>query len=76
MQTLISDKKKKKKLCLSLRDYAHSAWSTMEVMHQLMLDDDQPENEKARLDPDHWYVLCSRVGAALLLSFLHVTCVS
>lgn len=24
-------------------------------MHQLFLDDEQPENEKARLDPDHWY---------------------
>ena len=27
----------------------------VEAMHQLVLDDEQPENEKARLDPDHWY---------------------
>jgi hypothetical protein len=27
----------------------------MESLHKLMLDDEQPENEKARLDPDHWY---------------------
>ncbi len=28
-----------------------------------MLDDDQPENEKQRLDPDHWYEinLCNAI---------------
>jgi len=35
--------------------YATACWSTCEAMHKLMLDDEQPENEKARLDPDHWY---------------------
>ena len=24
-------------------------------MHQLFLEDETPENERARLDPDHWY---------------------
>ena len=27
----------------------------MESVHQLMLDDEIPENERKRLDPDHWY---------------------
>merc|ERR1719323_1187295 len=27
----------------------------MESLHQLMLEDEIPENERARLDPDHWY---------------------
>ena len=38
-----------------MRDYAAAAWQTCEQMHLQMLDDDQPENEKQRLDPDHWY---------------------
>merc|ERR1712209_171766 len=38
-----------------MRDFASAAWQTCEQMHLLMLDDDQPENEKQRLDPDHWY---------------------
>merc|ERR1712018_746879 len=27
----------------------------MESLHQQMLDDETPENERLRLDPDHWY---------------------
>lgn len=38
-----------------MREYAFACWQTCEQLHQLMLDDDQPENEKMRLDPDHWY---------------------
>ena len=37
-----------------MRDYAKACWATMEAMHQLFLMDEQPENEKARMDPDHW----------------------
>lgn len=47
--------KKKSKLMRRMREYAAAAWMTCEKLHQLMLDDDQPENEKQRLDPDHWY---------------------
>jgi len=38
-----------------MRAYAKAAWATMEAMHDLFLKDEQPENEKARMDPDHWY---------------------
>ena len=38
-----------------MREFAATAWQTCEKLHLLMLDDDQPENEKQRLDPDHWY---------------------
>ena len=38
-----------------MREYANACWKTCEKLHLLMLDDDQPENEKQRLDPDHWY---------------------
>ena len=27
----------------------------MESIHQLLLEDETPENERLRLDPDHWY---------------------
>ena len=27
----------------------------MEALHQQMLEDETPENERLRLDPDHWY---------------------
>ena len=27
----------------------------MEQLHQQFLEDETPENERARLDPDHWY---------------------
>jgi len=43
----------KKKFVKRMREYAAACWSTMESMHQLFLDDEQPENEKQRLDPDH-----------------------
>ena len=48
--------KNKTKLVKRMREYAAACWQTCEKMHLLMLDDDQPENEKQRLDPDHWYV--------------------
>jgi hypothetical protein len=38
-----------------MNEYSHAAWRTTENLHQLFLQDDQPENEKARMDPDHWY---------------------
>jgi protein-tyrosine phosphatase len=46
-----------------MEDYAKGCWAAMEAMHLLFLDDDQPENEKQRLDPDHWYEnnLCNAV---------------
>merc|ERR1712001_573102 len=47
--------KNKMKLVKRLREYAAGCWQTCEKLHLLMLDDDQPENEKQRLDPDHWY---------------------
>ncbi len=53
---LALDKKmSKKKMVHRMNEYAAACWATMETMHKLFLDDDQPENEKARLDPDHWY---------------------
>ena len=27
----------------------------MESLHQQFLEDETPENERVRLDPDHWY---------------------
>merc|ERR1712215_173942 len=38
-----------------MHTYASACWATMESLHQQFLDDDQPENERVRLDPDHWY---------------------
>lgn len=38
-----------------MKEYAAACWQTCEQMHLLMLDDEQPENEKQRLDADHWY---------------------
>jgi protein-tyrosine phosphatase len=38
-----------------MRTFSSACWATCEVMHQLVLDDEQPENERTRLDPDHWY---------------------
>ena len=38
-----------------MRDYAAACWETCEQLHRLMLQDEQPENEKQRMDPDHWY---------------------
>ena len=46
--------KKKSKLVRRMREYAAAVWQTAEKVHLLMLDDEQPENEKQRLDPDHW----------------------
>ena len=39
-----------------MREYAAASWQTCEKLHLLMLADEQPENEKQRMDPDHWYV--------------------
>ena len=36
-----------------MREYAAASWQTCEKLHLLMLADDQPENEKQRMDPDH-----------------------
>jgi len=64
MSTIIKDEfdrrmalpdKNKTKLVKRMREYAAASWQTCEKLHLLMLDDDQPENEKQRLDPDHWY---------------------
>jgi len=47
--------KNKTKLVKRMREYAAASWQTCEKLHLLMLADDQPENEKQRMDPDHWY---------------------
>jgi len=46
---------KEKVFVKHMRSFAAASWATMESIHQLVLDDEQPENEKMRLDPDHWY---------------------
>merc|ERR1719410_1714348 len=38
-----------------MHTYASACWAMLESAHQQFLEDEQPENEKARLDPDHWY---------------------
>jgi len=45
----------KAKFEAGMRDYAAACWETCEQLHRLMLQDEQPENEKQRMDPDHWY---------------------
>ena len=52
-QTL--EPRRKRKFVRRMEEYAAACWSTCETMHQLMLDDEKPENEKDRMDPDHWY---------------------
>merc|ERR1719348_2650924 len=47
--------KDQKEFVEHMRTFSAASWATLESLHQLMLDDEQPENEKARLDPDHWY---------------------
>ena len=42
-------------LILSIYIYLFYLQATMESVHQLMLDDEIPENERSRLDPDHWW---------------------
>jgi len=42
-------------LIIHMHTYASACWAAMESLHQQFLDDDQPENERVRLDPDHWY---------------------
>jgi len=49
------DEDNKSKFVRRMEAFSRACWSTCESLHQLMLDDEQPENEKARLDPDHWY---------------------
>lgn len=50
-----SDDKKKAKFEAGMRDYAAACWETCEQLHRLMLQDEQPENEKQKMDPDHWF---------------------
>lgn len=38
-----------------MKEYTKACWATMEAMHQLFLEDEKPENEKERMDPDHWF---------------------
>ena len=38
----------------SLR-HLHVFQAATEAVHQVQLEDEIPENERARLDPDHWY---------------------
>jgi len=38
-----------------MRTFSSACWASMESLHQQMLDDETPENERLRLDPDHWY---------------------
>jgi len=45
----------KAKFEAGMRDYAAACWETCQQLHMLMLDDEQPENEKQKMDPDHWY---------------------
>jgi len=47
--------KKKVKFEAGMRDYAAACWQTCESLHMLMLEDEQPENEKQKMDPDHWF---------------------
>ena len=47
--------RRKRKFVHRMEEYAAACWSTCEAMHQLMLEDEKPENEKDRMDPDHWY---------------------
>jgi protein-tyrosine phosphatase len=46
---------KQKEFISHMRSYAAATWATMEAVHTLMLEDEKPENERERLDPDHWY---------------------
>ena len=45
----------KSKFVRRMKEYAAACWAMCEEMHLLFLDDEQPANEKARLDPDYWY---------------------
>jgi len=38
-----------------MEEFARASWAACEAMHLLMLEDEKPENEKDRMDPDHWY---------------------
>merc|ERR1719189_2144574 len=38
-----------------MHTYASACWAATEAIYQVQLEDDIPENERARLDPDHWY---------------------
>jgi len=53
-----------------MHTFASAAWATMESVHQLMLDDEIPENERKRLDPDHWYEI--NLTNAVLFSNLYL----
>ena len=53
-----------------MNSFTSAAWATMESLHQLMLEDGIPENERARLDPDHWYEI--NLTNAVLFSNLYL----
>jgi len=46
---------KEKEFVSHMRSYSSATWATLEAVHSLVLEDDKPENERERLDPDHWY---------------------
>jgi len=46
---------KQKEFVSHMKSYAAACWATTEGIHCLMLEDEKPENERTRLDPDHWY---------------------
>jgi len=56
-----------------MHTYASACWAMMESAHQQFLEDEQPENERARLDPDHWYEI--NLTNATLFSNLYLEAV-
>merc|ERR1712226_885610 len=40
-----------------MKIFASGCWRSMESIHRQMLKDQKPENERANMDPDHWYEL-------------------
>merc|ERR1719431_421284 len=56
-----------------MHTYAAACWAMLESPHQQFLDDEQPENERARLDPDHWYEI--NLTNATLFSNLYLEAV-
>jgi len=56
-----------------MHTYAAACWAMLESAHQQFLEDEQPENERARLDPDHWYEI--NLTNATLFSNLYLEAV-
>jgi len=44
-----------KQLEIHMKVFSSASWSTMESLHQLMVEDNKPENERIRMDKDHWF---------------------